>query len=292
MIVLNRHQPRGIIWIASYPRSGNTWTRVFIAALVGAMRDPLLAEIDINQISGMSAAESVAEPYRRLLGKPITEASVQEIAAIRPQVQAGIVEATGRPVFIKTHNANLLDHGVPIINMAVSAGAIYVIRNPLDVAISFAHLRDAGVDQVIDEMATSGFGRGGDADNVHIITGSWSEHVRSWTDKPHEAVLVVRYEDMVEKPVETFGGLAHHLLMRPSVEQIERAIELSAFDRLRQSEAELGFQEKPVTSKLPFFREGRPGQWREVLSEEQVERVVAAHGPVMRRFGYLPANGG
>ena len=121
--------------------------------------------------------------------------------------------------------------------MAVSAGAVYVVRNPLDVAISFAHFRGVPVDQVIDDMATSGFGVATNRENVRVVTGSWSEHVRSWTDRPHPVVLVVRYEDLVDKPTESFGAIARHLLMTPTPEQLEKAIAMTGFDRLRDKEA-------------------------------------------------------
>ena len=82
-----------------------------------------------------------------------------EIAATRPRVQAGIVKALGRPVFVKTHNANARDHGFPIINMAASAGAVYIVRNPLDVAISFAAFSATTIDEVIGSMGTPGSAR-------------------------------------------------------------------------------------------------------------------------------------
>jgi Sulfotransferase domain len=288
MIIVSKNNPKGIIWIASYPRSGNTWTRAFINGLFNIMRDPAYADVDINRIEEFSAAESTAALYLPHLGKPAFRATPAEIAAARPKVQADIVARAGRPIFVKTHNANLLDHGVPLINMAISAGGIYVVRNPLDVAISFAHFRGISIDQVIDDMATPGFGTGTDRDNVRVITGSWSEHVQSWTGRPHPAVLTVRYEDMIDKPDDTFAGVARHLLLAPSDEQLQRAIGMAGFDRLRDKEAVSGFVEKPNTSTDLFFREGRAGQWRERLNPEQVERVVAAHRPVMERFGYLP----
>ncbi|MEP2118548.1 sulfotransferase domain-containing protein [Bauldia litoralis] len=288
MITLNKHRPRGIIWLASYPRSGNTWSRAFIHALVNVVRDPDYSELDINRIEQYSASESAADLYRPFLGKPAFRSTRAEIAAARPKVQAEIVTRLQRPVFIKTHNANATDNGAPTINMSVSAGAVYILRNPLDVAISFAHFRGVSIDQVIDDMATSGFGVATNRENVHIVTGSWTEHVRSWTDRPHPVILTVRYEDLVEKPTESFGAIARHLLMTPEPAQLEKAIAMANFDTLREKEAAAGFVEKPETSAEPFFRGGKPGQWREVLTPIQVDRVVSAHRAMMSKFKYLP----
>jgi hypothetical protein len=97
----------------------------------------------------------------------------------------------------------------------------------------------------------------------------------------------MRYEDLVASPEENFGKVARHLMMTPDDQQLGRAIALTRFDRLRDSEAAAGFKERPHDIDT-FFREGRAGQWRERLTAEQVARVVKAHHPLMRRFGYLP----
>jgi hypothetical protein len=292
MILLSDKNTKGIIWIASYPRSGNTWTRAFLNSLFKVMQDPSSDEVDINRIDEGSVVEDAAALYPRFLRKSVAAASPAEIAAARPRVQAALVESAGRPIYLKTHNANALDHGSPLINMGVSLGAIYIVRNPLDVAISYAHLSNAPIDQVIDRMATSGWGveslREKGLERVRVVMGSWSENVASWTARPHPAVMVVRYEDMVGKPNATFARIARHVQANPSVDQLRRAIAMSDFSRLRAQEEAAGFNEKPAKSVAPFFREGRAGQWREVLTPEQVSRIVAAHRPLMKRFDYIP----
>ena len=288
VILVNKTRPRGIIWLASYPRSGNTWIRAFTYALVNVIRDPGCRDIDINRIDEFSASESSAEPYQAILGKAAFRASPAEVAAARPKVQADLVQRLGRPVFVKTHNARIKDHGMPLINMGVSAGAIYIVRNPLDVVVSVARYRDIPIDQAIDEMATEGFAIPTDRQNVQIVTGSWSENVRSWSRPPHAAVLTVRYEDLYAEPIENFSKVAKHLLIPPVPEQIEKAVAMTRFETLQEKEAASGFAENPGGSSEPFFRGGRPDQWREVLTPAQVDRVVDANRPVMKDFGYLP----
>jgi hypothetical protein len=292
MAVLGIDNKKGIIWLASYPRSGNTWTRAFLHSLAAVMRDPDVEGIDINRIEEGSVVENAADLFPRFLNKPVALASQAEIARVRPWVQAALVESAGRAIYIKTHNANALDHGAPLINMGVSLGAIYLVRNPLDVAISYAHLNGTDIDTMIEMMATPGFGVGRSTvnglDRVHVVIGSWSENVASWTERPHPAVLVLRYEDLLDNPEAGFLKVTRHLQIKPTRAQLRRAIELSRFDRLRGLEDRDGFAERPQRSNEAFFREGRAGQWRERLSEAQVARIVARHGPLMKRFGYLP----
>ena len=91
---------------------------------------------------------------------------------------------------------------------------------------------------------------------------------------------------MLGQPERGFARLARFLRLEPSAAQLRAAIEKSSFAALARQEAERGFNERPETSER-FFRKGEAGQWRAALSKEQVADVVAAHGPMMMRFGYV-----
>jgi hypothetical protein len=223
----------------------------------------------------------------RLLGKPLSAASRSEIAAIRVKVQQQIADEADAPVFVKTHNALVLDRGHPTINMGATSGAIYIVRNPLDVVISFAPHFGIDLDAAIDKMGRLGLETDITEHAAYEVYGSWSENVMSWTRKPHRAIYVMRYEDMLERPLETFRGLCSHLLLDPSDSQVARAIELSSFEQAKAQEAEKGYRERPNQSKT-FFRAGRAGQWRQQLSHEQIRRIVTDNREQMVRFGYLP----
>ena len=101
------------------------------------------------------------------------------------------------------------------------------------------------------------------------------------------AICVMRYEDMVAEPARAFGGLVRHMLLDATPGQLAEAIDRSSFEKLRAQEERDGFRERPEMAKR-FFREGRVGQWRDILTSAQVDRVVRDHGDEMARFGYLP----
>ena len=123
---------------------------------------------------------------------------------------------------------------------------------------------------------------------VYEVHGSWSQHVLSWTRKPHHALHVVRYEDMLADPKTAFAAMARHLHLASTPPQLAQAIERSSFARLQAQEKEKGFRERPPNADQSFFREGRAGQWKEVLTTAQIDRIVRDHSEQMQRFGYLP----
>jgi hypothetical protein len=281
-------QESGIVWIASYPKSGNTWARAFLHNLV-KLRNGEGDEQDINEMARFSTWDVDKKRFAGFLGfEPDNTAHRCEIAATRHAVQQQIADSTPGLIFIKTHNSLVMDRGHSTINFAVTAGAVYIVRNPLDVAISYAHHVGLGIDQTIEAMSLTDAESRGRDDAVYEVIGSWSQHVGSWTRNTHRALHVMRYEDMLADPQKAFAALAQHLLLNPRRRHLAKAIEHSSFARLQAQEKEKGFRERPPTASQNFFREGRAGQWRDVLTPAQVDRIVRDHGEQMQRFGYLP----
>jgi len=276
---------KGILWLASYPKSGNTWTRAFLHNLFGLLEGND-TEYDINKINEFTTWDISAQAYRRHMNEAPSNENKALIAATRPKVQADIVARTNGLAIVKTHHALVEDRGYPVINFAVTSGAVYVVRNPLDVAISFAHHMGSDIDTAIEHMAIENYETPVTDKSVYEVYGSWSRHVESWTRRPHRAIHIMRYEDMLEDPTKAFGKLARFLLLAPTAQQLNTAIDRASFKRLQEQEAAHGFREKPESAKS-FFREGRAGQWREQLSRRQIRKIVKTHRKQMTRFDYL-----
>jgi Sulfotransferase domain len=276
----------GIVWLASYPKSGNTWTRAFLHSLIKAVSGEADTQ-HINALGRFTAGLGGRELYAKILGYEPTNEHRNEIAAVRHEVQRRAAEHYDGLLFIKTHQALVIDRGTTTINFDVTAGAIYIVRNPLDVAISYAHHIGCTIDKVIEIMGTPNGELPVTELQVNEVYGTWSQHVLSWTRKPHRAIHVMRYEDMLAEPAKTFGGLARHLLFEPTERQLADAIKASSFSELRAQEDKDGFRERSEKAER-FFREGRAGQWKEILTPQQIDRIVNDHGEQMTRFGYLP----
>jgi hypothetical protein len=282
---------QNIIWMASYPKSGNTWVRVLLHNLLRELNEPNSEAQDINRLNETNMWEVRGAPYARLLGKPVSEASQREIAELRPRVQAELAASRPKPFLVKTHLSLGQEWQTPTINLDVTLAAVYVVRNPLDVAISYAHHCAIRIDAMIESMAVAGFRTPGSGNNVYEVLGSWSEHVASWLGLNQRPVHILRYEDLIANPLRPLAQLARFLGLEAKDDQLKAAIAKSSFAEMSRQEAENGFLERPPTAKL-FFREGRAGQWRDVLTPTQIAEIIRTHGPMMQRFGYLPPAAG
>ena len=275
----------GILWLASWPKSGNTWLRIFIANLLRGGQSA--AEINSADLARHRANN--IQMFEDAAGVEASDLTEEEIDRFRPCVFRHLAENSREPLFLKVHDGyTMLPDGEPVFPTDATAGAVYILRNPLDVAISFAHYSALSVDRIIEVLA-SGYcePRKPAAGILTQRLLPWSEHVLSWIDGPPFPVHLVRYEDLHERPLETFSALARFCGLPADAASVHRAIRHSSFENLQAQERERGFVEKPEVASA-FFREGRANAWRGVLSDSQVAVVIERHGPVMRRFGYLP----
>ena len=273
-----------IVWLASYPKSGNTWLRAFLANLI-ANRP---TAVPLTELPRYGHIEADPELYSRIAGQPSTQLDFDRLCALRPQVRAAIAAAAPRTVFVKTHSMAGVHDGVALLTPQVSAGAICVVRNPLDVAVSMSHHFAIDLDAAIEYLGDERTATENNELFVSEFLGSWSAHVRSWADIEGERIVVLRYEDLLEKPAKAFGKVARLTGLDADRGRVERAIRHANFQSLAGMERRDGFVEVPIKGKR-FFRAGRANQWREALSRDQVTRVIARHREQMARFRYIPA---
>ncbi|MBF0498128.1 MAG: sulfotransferase domain-containing protein [Deltaproteobacteria bacterium] len=276
----------GIIWIASYPKSGNTWFRLFLTNLLLDPPEPA----DINDITTtIASSRGLFDDYA---GIESSDLLPEEIERKRPQVYELLAEEAEDQVFIKIHDAyTYLEEGLPLVSTAGTWGVVYIVRNPLDIAASYAHHNQLDLDKAITDLANEsnflGKMKHGLSDQIVQRILSWSSHVKSWVDAPGLNICLIRYEDMLDHPEKTFGRAARFCGLPDDPERLSRAIRFSSFEVVKEQERGRKFKETPPGVST-FFRRGKTGAWREELNPKQVRRIVSEHGDVMQRFGYLP----
>lgn len=288
MIKIDPKNPGGIVWLASYPKSGNTWLRIFLYHITRITMGVPLDGNDLNHLdrSSLYEAKRLVPLFEQFLGRSVQDVDWQDILRVRPQVHAELARRVTAPTLVKTHMALIAVHGTPVINLGVTLGAVYVVRNPLDVVLSLSDHMGIPLEYAVECLCLDGYRVPHTEIEVYEPWGSWRENVGSWTSTKQPTIQAIRYEDMHESPLRTFRTVVSHLGQNPTDDQIKEAIELSSFKRLSEMEKEVPFRERSRNAER-FFRVGRSGQWHDKLSEAQVERIVSFNHRYMRRFGYL-----
>ena len=274
---------KSLFWLASYPKSGNTWLRAFLANYLFNPPRP----VPVNKLHKLGAGDANALAFHRAIGRPVDPADPVETARNRAPFFDALVSNGADVNFVKTHNQNSDAFGIPLVPVHQTRCAIYVIRDPRDLVISYASHHGLTIDQTIDDIDNAENATKGDSSSVHQFLGRWSDHVSSWTRTKKFPVLTIRYEDMLTRPGKTFTSVVRRIGNMPlDKTRLDRAIEFSSFEQLKRQENVTGFIENSRHQDR-FFRTGRAGHFREVLSADQIARVESSHGKVMRRHGYL-----
>lgn len=270
------------VWLVSYPKSGNTWLRI----LLSNYRRDTLAPADLNAPLIGSPSHLSRHIFDETMGFPSSDLSDDELAYFRQQFHALFIRKYPATSFTKVHETFSGRHNAPPVFPADDrCKVIYLVRNPLDIAPSFAHHENWGIEKIIKHMAdeTAVVDHGETSFPEHI--GSWGRHVRGWTEQDVLPVMVLRYEDMVADPLDSFSRVLCFSELPLDQGKLEDAIQCSRFDALQAQERATGFAERPVAS-THFFRTGRSGAWQDILSARQRDRLLSDHHSTMQLFGY------
>lgn len=293
---------RNLIWLASYPKSGNTWARMFVAAYLGESGERKAESregsgeigergFDLLQVNQYSRSDSLLALFATFAGKPTTDLTDEDIDTHRLAVQERLARDVGQRV-VKTHNARVRPNGQRQVFSRFTKAGIYVVRNPLDIVDSLADHINKSLDETIELLNDPGHRLGKTEMHAAQFVGTWSHHVRTWTDNANEFPLIVlRYEDLKANPHEHFGRLIKFLGWDFDAARVRRAVDATAFQVLQRTEQAGGFAETSTVARSGrFFRHGESGRWRQVLSSRQVARVIVHHRDMMRLMGYeLPS---
>lgn len=237
-------------FLVSYPRSGNTWTRFLVANLVRPNEN--VSFLNIEKIIPDTSSQS-----NRMLKR------------------------TPRPRIIKTHQ--YFDHRYP--------KTIYIVRDPRSIALSYYNFQRKYM-QIED-----GYPLGRYVDDfvsgrlISADWGTWGENVASWiyTRGQKKEFLLLRYEDMVKDTVSELARIARFLGIDPDPSRLQRAVELSSADRMRELEKREQDQwsaTKNHRKDIPFVGVARADGWKTSLPESCVWQIESAWGELMTKVGY------
>ena len=277
-----------IVWLASYPKSGNTYLRSFLSTYFFSKDDSY--SFDLLKNIGQYPKTSV---FSRL---GINIKDRHEVAKSHLKVQKKINDSKTLK-FLKTHSSFVKMDGYSFTDLDNTLGVIYVVRDPRDVIISFSNHNDQPINKTL-EMINDNFILDADDENrVAVYMGSWSFHYNSW--KPFKRVnkyILVKYEDLIKNKEKTFKEILYFLKNLANVnfkiedKKIKKIIQEIEFEKLKKLEEKIGFPESKKTKqgeKIAFFRKGSIQQWRNNLDLKTRKSIETSCEKEMKELGYL-----
>lgn len=282
-------------FVVSYPKSGNTWTRLVVAAYsledVSATDFMQFDEDDESRVSNIMRLGDLTGYFHQSVSPfPIDVLDFPAEVQLRPAAMLMLEHelsetTTQRPILVKSHHLNGDVNGINLWNPAWTDRVVNPVRDPREVCCSYAAHNGASYERTANIMNERKFTIGGDSD-LHHLLGTWSQHVRGWLSADETPVHTVRYEDMRANPVGEFYDILDFLgAPNLTVERVERAVRKTSFDRLREVESKHEFPES-TEHQENFFRSGKTDGWKEELPLRIVRKIEKDHGDMMEALGY------
>jgi len=269
----------GAIWISSYPKSGNTWLRCLLEAY---RRNGVL---DINDMR-ITTSDGGLCLLQGVSPTPADKLGFRGEMLIRPAALLGLFSRLPRPILIKTHFANMQPVGLPpCIPEDFTKKAVYVVRDPRSVVLSFSRFFSYSVNLGADAMANTSFTIGGTETFGRQFLSSWSNHVSSWISEKRYPVCVVKYEDLQADPVKGLTGVLEFLDIEVQEPIVKRAVSAAKISKLKKVESEDGFKENSAVGRGAFFNGDT--SWQDELGPKWIKRIEKDHGEVMKLLRYL-----
>ena len=277
-----------IIWIASYPKSGNTWMRSFLSAYF--MTDD--GEFKIKNLDYIQDYPN--EQF-------FDEGNIKkgEVYKYWEKSQKKIFE-NKKIKFLKTHNAliSIKDHNFTYPNYVL--GVIYIVRDPRNIITSLKnHHEFKTYDESLNYMESNDayvYKEHNKSFGKFSYIGSWKMHHNSWNNSKIYRMLTVKYEDMENDPYKTFRDVVVFINTickfnnRVNEKKIEKSIESTNFEKLKKFEEDGSFTEnrykKDTKEKIKFFYLGKKNNWKTILNDEIKNKMNKIYKDDLIKFKY------
>ena len=280
-----------IIWVASYPKSGNTWMRSLLSAYLyskdGNFEFKLLDNID------SFASRKYFEPFLTNF-QDVKKVSSYWIAAQNK------INLNDEIKFLKTHSAMCIFENNPFTDKFNTKAIIYVVRDPRNVITSLSNHYSLDMEESFNFLTKKNrmlvlSKYGGDNFGIAEILGNWSENYKSWKRIKFAPLLIIKYEDLLLNTQKTFttvlNFLSRFMDIKIDEKKIINTVNTCSFEALKKKEEEEGFDEavssRKKNQKVKFFNLGKKNDWKNLLDMGIEIKIRETFGTEMKELGYI-----
>ena len=280
-----------IIWLASYPKSGNTWVRSLLSTYLystdGIFHFDLLKKID-------------QFPNKKSFNFFLNDLSdIKKVSEYWVSAQDRI-NLKQENVLLKTHSSLCTFENNPFTNKRNTRAVIYIVRDPRNVITSISNHFSINIDESFIFLTNrnkilSNAEWGTDYFGVTSVLGSWADHYNSWRNIKFAPILIIKYENLLKNTknslVEILNFLRKFMNIEIDDKRILNTINSCSFDNLAKKEKKEGFFEsvysKENKKKVDFFHLGEKNNWRKLLNSQTKDKINATFYKEMRELNYI-----
>lgn len=281
-----------IFWIASYPKSGNTWLRSLLCAYYYSSDGNFNQKL-LKNISQFPQKHHFANfDYNP---KIVTDTSRFWIKAQNE------INRDSKLKFFKTHNILGAINNNNFTNKENSIGGIYLVRDPRNIITSLQNHFELNKDEALKFMLSEkkylyDYNQANDFSDFQFIS-SWEKNYNSWAKQDIFPIKVIKYEELMNNTFETFKEIILFIEKITKIKKIfieskaKNSIQSTSFNKMKKIEQSKGFDEsvlsKNQSKKIPFFHLGPKNDWKKILNEDFIKNATLKFKPLLTELNYI-----
>ena len=279
-----------IVWLTSYPKSGNTWMRSIVSALLYS-RD---GDFNFNLLRNID--QFPEKKYFKDFIKDFSNFNEIKKNWILTQDK---INLDGKIKLLKTHQGNYKVENDNFTNKENTLATIYIVRDPRNLVKSISNHYTLSLSEALKFLITPkmiGNNKSWDDDPAGLLNflGKWNDHYNSWT-KNNENLLIIKYEDLIESPRTQLSRiikfLKKYLKFETNERKNEKILETTTFEYLKKMENEDEFFEstknKLTKNKVNFFHLGPKNRWQDINDRKIINEIEKNFFKEMKELGYI-----
>ena len=279
-----------IIWLASYPKSGNTWVRSIISSLLYSDDGDFNFELikKIKQFPEKKYFKDLISDFGNFDEIKRNWITVQDSINLDNQIK-----------ILKTHQGKYTVGKDSFTNSQNTLAKIYIVRDPRTLVSSISNHYTLSLNEACNFLMTPqiiGNSKRWEENQIGMkcLLGKWNDHYRSWTRNKNN-LLLIKYEDLVQNPnnelEKIINFLKNYLNIKTNINKNKKILESTSFKNLKQMEQEGLFKEnvlnKKNDNKVNFFHLGPANNWKETLNEDDKNKIEKNFYEEMTELKYL-----
>ena len=278
-----------IIWLASYPKSGNTLLRSILSSYFYT-KDGEFSFKNLDNISQFPLTS-------QFMSLGININNDEEVFKNFINVQNFLNQEKGKVKFYKTHSALSKMHGSNFTDLKNTLGVIYIVRDPRNLVTSLAHHSDLSIEEAANTMIDNSKYLVKSAKNCRVFLGSWNSNYNTWKNlQIKKKYLLIKYEDLINRKKTTMLKIFKFLerlgmKYQFDIVKLNKAIKSTDFKKVKNLEQKETFYEGVLDTKTgkrkTFFNLGPSNDWRKLLDEKIKIKLEKAFAKEMIELEYL-----
>ena len=273
-----------IIWISSYPKSGNTWVRAFLSAYLDSTDGKF----------NFSLLDKIGEfPDHNILNKFMDSKDFYNLSEVSKhwiKVQE-LINLNKKLTFLKTHSSLCNINGNRFTNSDNTLAFVHIVRDPRNIVLSMAN--HFGITQeesykIISDKMYIIYPKKNNQPIPSTLVSSWNNHYLSWKNSDSINKIVIKYEDLIKNTKDTFEKIINFLSKQAKIKYDEKkivnSIHVTQFDNLKKNEDKYGFN---MGQKNKFFYLGKKNDWKNLLDPGIGDKINLQFKSEMNELGYI-----